>query len=319
MFLLFPYTCLFTFFLFLSTVMIISSPNWLMAWLSMELNLLSFIPMMMSSKSLRELESTTKYFFAQSLGSILILLSAFSAFPGASNLTLLGLLLKLGLAPLHFWFPATMTGISWEMCMLISTWQKFPILALLSLLSPSHQTLFLITSGLSVMVAGIMGLNQTQLRTLLAYSSIAHTGWVMALMSLSSSASWIYFCIYVMITLSTMMFLKESNALFFWSTNHAPFLLLLLFLSLSGLPPFSGFAIKLGAISLLSTISIPFTILMILGSLLSLYFYLSLSFNFLFRSFYPLMKTLNTTFAPSLLISLSLFSFLLTSNLFLFY
>lgn len=318
MFLFFPYTCIFIFFLILRTLIIISAPNWLMAWLAIELNLLRFIPLIIRSKFLHELEAATKYLFAQRLGRILILLSAFSSFSWAGYLAILGLFLKLGLAPLHFWFPATIAGISWEICILISTWQKFPILALLCSLPDNFQRFLLLAGALSTVVARALGLNQTQLRTLLAYSSIAHTGWVVGLISVSTPASWLYFCIYTVITIATILFLRQTNALFFWSVTSPPLILFLLFLSLRGLPPLSGFAIKLGAISLLSTLSIPLTLFIVFGSLLRLYFYLNLRFNFIFCSFAVPVKTLpSTSYSFSFLSSFSLFSFFLIRNLFI--
>ena len=319
MFLLFPYSLIFSFFLFLSTFIVISAPNWLAAWFSLELNLLRIIPLLISSKSLNELESTTKYFFAQGLGSILILLSAFSSFSWAFYTISLGLLIKLGLIPFHFWFPAAMSGVSWEICILISTWQKFPLLALSSFLLPHYSSFFLLLGGRSVLAAGLIGLNQTQLRSLLAYSSIAHTGWILALISQRRPGGWLYFWIYSMITISSIFLLRNKNALFFWSSNTSPLFLLLL-LSLGGLPPFTGFAIKLGAIRMIRNISIPICILIIIGSLLSLYFYLSLRFNLLFRLFSLPLKPRNaSSYTTSLLSSVRLFRFLCIGTFFLFY
>lgn len=320
MFLLFPYICIFSFFLFLRTFIILSAPNWLTAWLSIELNLLRVIPLIISSKILQELESTTKYFFAQRLGRILILFRAFLFTPWVKFLILLGILLKLGLAPLHIWLPATMAGLSWEICILISTWQKFPLLCLLCIITPNYPSLFLYVGTLSVLVGGLIGLNQTQLRVLLSYSSIAHTGWVVALFSLKPSAGWSYFLIYVIITISIISIIKQKNALFFWSLTPSSLVIFLLLLSLGGLPPLSGFAIKLGAIKLLSSTSIPLVLLIIIGSLLSLYYYLNLALTFIFRGFSsPRIHALPISLSSSILISLSLFRFIIFGNFFLIY
>ncbi len=320
MLLFFPHTYIFLFFLGLRTLIIISSPNWLTAWLAIELNLLRFIPLLVSSKTLREIEAATKYLFAQSLGRALILLSAFSSFSIVRYIVVLGLFLKLGLAPLHFWFPAVMTGTSWDICILISTWQKLPLLALLTVLPNRPQNLFLIGGTLSVIIARTLGLNQTQLRTLLAYSSIAHTGWIVRLINISLIASRLYFFTYVLITLAIILFLRHTNALFFWSISNPPFILILLLLSLAGLPPFTGFAIKLGAIRLLRTLSMPITLCLILGSLLRLYFYLNLALTLTFRSFTSPIKTLPAaSYVFSLASSFRLLFFLLIRTIFILY
>ena len=80
-------------------------------WMGLELNLLSFIPLLRSSYYYQETEAAVKYFLVQALGRILLLLGALSInlFPlviqyySISKFILLrGLLLKLGVAPIHF-------------------------------------------------------------------------------------------------------------------------------------------------------------------------------------------------------------------------
>lgn len=320
MFLLLPYSYLLSFFLFVRTLIIACAPNWLTAWLAIELNLLSFIPLLLSTKALQELESATKYFFSQSLGRILILLGSFYILPLSKTLIIRGLLLKLGIAPFHFWFPAAIRGASWEICILITTWQKLPLLCLLTACLSETFFPLLISATLSVLLGGIIGLNQTQLRTLLAYSSISHTGWILALFSISTPAGWTYFFIYTLITLSTIIIFNYLNSSFFWGPAFLSFLPFLLLLSLGGLPPLRGFAIKLGAISLLRALSFPITLLFILGSLISLYYYLTLAFSFLFHTFSsPRSFKLTPPFSTSLISAISLLSFSVLGNLFLIF
>nr|QWC36320.1 NADH dehydrogenase subunit 2 [Phascolosoma scolops] len=285
MFLFFPYSYLFSFFLFSSALMALSASNWLAAWFAMELNLLSFIPIMISSNYLQELEGATKYFFSQSTGSVLILWGAFSAINISHYLILMGLFLKLGIAPFHFWFPSVMSSTSWETCMILASWQKIPTLGLLFFFSKTYLMFFLMIGSVSAITGGILGLNQTQLRALLAYSAVNHTGWIIAIMSISMTASWLYFIVYIIISLTLMNMFKTLNSNFFWSFSLMNLISMALLLSLGGLPPLSGFAVKLGAISLMANLSTPTTLCLIMGALLGLYYYLCLSFSFLLRNF----------------------------------
>jgi NADH-ubiquinone oxidoreductase chain 2 len=70
-----PSTLLFVLVLLLSVFMIISSPSWLGAWVGLEVNLMSFIPMILSRGVLTRIESCIKYFLVQAFSSLLLLLS----------------------------------------------------------------------------------------------------------------------------------------------------------------------------------------------------------------------------------------------------
>lgn len=92
-----------------------------------------------------------------------------------------GLCVKLGLFPFHYWLPRVMAGLPWVSCLLLATWQKFaPLFLMLCLLELSRSYLIacvvcFIGMG-SSLVGGLGGMNQTQIRALLAYSSIGHLG-----------------------------------------------------------------------------------------------------------------------------------------------
>nr|YP_010938108.1 NADH dehydrogenase subunit 2 [Lamellibrachia donwalshi]WLD05558.1 NADH dehydrogenase subunit 2 [Lamellibrachia donwalshi] len=288
-----PATPLFISTLILSTFLSISASHWLLLWLGLELNLLSFIPFMMTSKSLQETEGAVKYFMAQALGSALILLGALMLFnphlsPELSMIPIiLGAMNKLGLAPCHFWFPTVMASISWLSCLTLATWQKIiPLMILISL--PMNQSfLFLILAGgLSSLIGGIGGMNQTSLRPLLAYSSIGHLGWMICTSTVSSSTATIYFISYILIVTPIMILLMSKNIfsniqLFSLSKSKLSFQLsaAILFMSLGGLPPLFGFFPKWMAIQSMTSSEMLFLpLILILGALMNLYFYLNLSF-----------------------------------------
>nr|YP_009131487.1 NADH dehydrogenase subunit 2 [Riftia pachyptila]AAU20750.1 NADH dehydrogenase subunit 2 [Riftia pachyptila]AIL54847.1 NADH dehydrogenase subunit 2 [Riftia pachyptila]WAB69326.1 NADH dehydrogenase subunit 2 [Riftia pachyptila] len=319
-----PATPLFIMTLILSTFLSISASHWLLLWLGLELNLLSFIPLIMTSKSLQESEGAIKYFMAQALGSALILLGALMMFnphlsPQISTIpVILGAMNKLGLAPCHFWFPNVMASISWMSCLILSTWQKIiPLLILISL-PMSQMSVFLMTTGaLSSLVGGIGGMNQTSLRPLLAYSSIGHLGWMVCTSTVSLTSSFIYFFSYVLIILPIMLVLMSKNIfsniqLFSMNKSKISFQLITasLFMSLGGLPPLFGFFPKWMAIQYMaSSQMLILPLLLILGALMNLYFYLNLAFpmiiNILNPSFMKKKESMSFTVMSSLLLGLS--------------
>nr|YP_009250804.1 NADH dehydrogenase subunit 2 [Namalycastis abiuma]AMY15508.1 NADH dehydrogenase subunit 2 [Namalycastis abiuma] len=288
----------------LGTIMAISSTNWLYVWMGLELNLLSFIPLMSKTNNLQETESTVKYFITQATGSGLLLLSAFTMNshqlsiinPLAFNtFMMMSLFLKLGAAPMHWWLPQVMAGLPWLNCLILTTWQKIaPLCLLLTTMSPHTNKLPLMMCMLGAVVGGVGGMNQSHLRTMLAYSSIGHLAWMLtALMIISSSMLIIYFMVYSTINLmimSSMHFASQLHSTMnqsIMNTSHITFMsLTILLFSLGGLPPLLGFTPKwLMLISLTNKTMFTPLFFLISGSLLNLFYYLSMTFNFLLSSY----------------------------------
>nr|WLD05597.1 NADH dehydrogenase subunit 2 [Escarpia spicata]WLD05621.1 NADH dehydrogenase subunit 2 [Escarpia spicata] len=319
-----PATPLFISTLLLSTLLSISASHWLLLWLSLELNLLSFIPIIMISKSLQETEGAIKYFMAQALGSALILLGALMIFNPHLSFQIsiipiiLGAMNKLGLAPCHFWFPNVMASISWFSCLILTTWQKIiPLMILISLPTTQMSLFLMLTGALSSLVGGLGGMNQTSLRPLLAYSSIGHLGWMTCTSTVSSSTAIIYFFSYILIILPIILLLMSKNIfsniqLFSMSKSKLSFQLsaATLFMSLGGLPPLFGFFPKWMAIqSMSSSEMFLLPLILILGALMNLYFYLNLSFpmmiNLLNPSFMKKKEKLPLAVMSSLILGIS--------------
>nr|YP_010614727.1 NADH dehydrogenase subunit 2 [Enchytraeus irregularis]WAS35302.1 NADH dehydrogenase subunit 2 [Enchytraeus irregularis] len=277
-----------------STIMAISSTNWLMVWLAMELNLISFIPIMNNSYSFQETEASVKYLLIQALGSSLLIMSSLSLwlshqiFINMNLILLFSLLIKIGMAPCHLWYPSVMTSISWIPALMLSTWQKIAPLSIMSFFLMSTSTnIMMILASMNALTGGLMGLNQSHLRTLLAYSSITHMGWMMALISNNMSMSTIiYFMFYSMLITPIFMMLNKMNTKTLSQMNSSSMnvksqyiIIPLLFLSLGGLPPLTGFFPKWFAIFLLTPNSMIMLFILIAGSLMNLYFYLNIVFS----------------------------------------
>nr|QDA21654.1 NADH dehydrogenase subunit 2 [Trigomphus carus] len=274
------------------TLISISSSTWIGAWMGLEMNLLSFIPMMSKNKTPYENEASMKYFLVQAIASIMFLLSIllvnlmdFDFNHYANYLLSSALLMKMGAAPLHFWFPGVMEGLDWMNCLILMTWQKIGPFILLSY--KLSMTLFSMTViMLCVVVGAIGGLNQTSVRKLMAYSSISHLGWMMTAMMISYNYWLLYFLIYVILNMS-VLHIFNSQSLFQLSQSYfnnsnvmIKFTLFISMLSLGGLPPFLGFLPKWIIIqNLMQSQYIMLVLIMVLTTLITLYFYLRVMFS----------------------------------------
>nr|URX53993.1 NADH dehydrogenase subunit 2 [Epicalotermes sp. 2 AB-2022a] len=273
----------------------ISSNSWLGAWMGLEVNLMSFIPLMTSQENIFTTEASLKYFIIQALSSsTLLFLVVMKALTNLNlpavdwmyeYLMITPLLLKAGVAPLHWWFPSVMEGLSWMNCLLMMTVQKMAPLVLMSYLTkPNLMTLSIII--ISVMIGSLGGMNQTSTRKILTYSSINHTGWMLMALLGSSSLWMIYFAIYSLLTSAVAMTTKTFNIPFInqtMSPSWSKAIKLSLFtslLSLGGLPPFIGFFPKWTVIQMMIMNNLNFMLtVMVVSSLATLYFYLRMCYS----------------------------------------
>nr|AHL68962.1 NADH dehydrogenase subunit 2 [Hemiphyllodactylus titiwangsaensis]AHL68963.1 NADH dehydrogenase subunit 2 [Hemiphyllodactylus titiwangsaensis]AHL68964.1 NADH dehydrogenase subunit 2 [Hemiphyllodactylus titiwangsaensis] len=284
----------------ISTIITMSSHHWLLAWLGLELNTLSILPLIMKSHHPRSTEATTKYFIIQTTAAALILFAAAlnalqtghwsiitSPCPQTTAIVTAALMLKLGVAPAHLWYPEILQGTTMNMALIISTWQKIAPITLLVLMFNHLPTLMLlITSLISALIGGWTGLNQTQTRKIMAFSSIAHMGWLMAALTISPALATLTMLLYITMTtaLFTSMNTTTTKTLTDTGTSWAssPTLLTLTMLSLmslGGLPPLSGFIPKLLILSELMTKELlSLGALLALASLPSLFFYLRMAY-----------------------------------------
>lgn len=285
----YPFLNLFLVFLFLSTIIALSSSHWLMVWVALELNIISFLPIITASSHFQESESALKYFFFQALGSSALLLGSVNH--PLSMLIIAGLVFKLGAAPFHFWFPTTTAGLPWPAVTLLITWQKLAPISLL-IFSWSHLQSILLTLGLlGAVVGGLGGIAQTRLRPLLAYSSIGHMGWILAASSASPLLGMLYFIFYLVISSPLLVSLFISNTQLTRPSDlplsHTTMIITApCTLSLSGLPPLTGILPKILALTALSSI-LP-AIILITGSIINLRYYLNFFISTLVSS--PIQK-----------------------------
>nr|YP_010506472.1 NADH dehydrogenase subunit 2 [Mallota viridiflavescentis]QVL28762.1 NADH dehydrogenase subunit 2 [Mallota viridiflavescentis]UXF58138.1 NADH dehydrogenase subunit 2 [Mallota viridiflavescentis] len=324
---------LFFFILIMSTMITISSNSWLGTWMGLEINLLSFIPLM-NDNNLMSNEASLKYFLTQALASSILLFSIilfmyqnnFMLYNKNNSINLMilsSLLMKSGTAPFHFWFPNVMEGMNWINSLILMTWQKIGPLMLISYLIIKP---FLFTCiFLSIVVGSLGGLNQTSLRKLMTFSSINHLGWM--LMSMFSNESlWItYFLFYSFLTfnmifLFNMFKLYHINQLFslFLFNKTFKFSLFLNLLSLGGLPPFLGFIPKWLTIQYLTLNNQLFMLtVMIVMTLITLFFYLRLCYTTFMLNYYENNWNFNIYWNNFSMNIYLLFSFISTFGMFI--
>nr|QNH73564.1 NADH dehydrogenase subunit 2 [Pellorneum buettikoferi] len=291
---------IFTTSLLLGTTLTISSNHWITAWAGLEINTLAILPLISKSHHPRAIEAATKYFLTQAAASALVLFSSITnawhtgqwditqlTHPMSCLILTSAVAIKLGLAPFHFWFPEVLQGSPLTTGLLLSTIMKLPPISLLFMTSPSlNQTLLTCMAVISTALGGWMGLNQTQVRKILAFSSISHLGWMAIIISYSPKLALLSFYLYVLmttavfLTLNSINTLKLSTLMTTWTKTPAlSAMLMLTLLSLAGLPPLTGFLPKWLIIQELTKQDMALTATVIsLLSLLSLFFYMRLAY-----------------------------------------
>nr|AER13552.1 NADH dehydrogenase subunit 2 [Anolis chloris] len=283
------------------TIITMTSYHWLLAWAGLEINSLAIIPMISVQHHPRATEAATKYFLTQAAASAMILFSSTMntwytgtwditqmTLTPANILLITALAMKLGLVPMHFWLPEVLQGSTMTTALIIMTWQKLAPLSLIFMtMNNLPPTILIIMGLLSSMIGGWGGLNQTQTRKIMAYSSIAHLGWMAAVASIMTNILVMNLLVYLIMT-TTMFYsliLSKSktiqNTSTFWSSSPMlTTIMLLTLLSMAGLPPLTGFAPKWLILKELTMQNlIPLALVMALSSLLTLFFYLRLTYT----------------------------------------
>nr|ABX46763.1 NADH dehydrogenase subunit 2 [Batrachoseps campi] len=296
-----PYaTSMLLFSLSTGTVITLTSTHWFLAWIGLEMNTLAMVPLMSKMHHPRATEAATKYFLTQAMASALLLFATMTNAWYTGEWTIINmnttipllllttaLMIKLAVAPFHFWLPDVIQGLDLTVCLILSTWQKLAPMALLIQMSAELNSTMLTLTGISsIIIGGWGGLNQPQLRKIMAYSSIAHLGWMILVLTYSPHLTLLNLMMYLAITSSMflmMMHLSSTNinkAAISWIKNlPLTAMMMIVLMSLGGLPPMSGFLPKWLIIEeIVKQNMTPTATIAAISTLLSLFFYLRLSY-----------------------------------------
>ncbi|WP_207427170.1 NADH-quinone oxidoreductase subunit N [Pedobacter sp. SYSU D00535] len=248
-------------------------------------------------------------------------LPGLSALPDSSVtlaviLTMVGIGFKLSFVPLHFWSPDVYEGAPTPVTAFLSTAPKVAGFAILiRFLGPFYSfasvsgrvvfdfdTILCVVAIITMIVGNFAAIWQNNIKRMLAYSSIGHTGFAMMALVAFSQAGFssliFYFAVYVIMNMAAFMLADrietESGAETasaykglgrFFKLEMACFVIVLI--SLTGLPPTVGFVAKLLVFSsafeqYAATKSVFFLLLLVTGAVttvVSLFYYLKIPLN----------------------------------------
>lgn len=212
-------------------------------------------------------------------------------------LTMIAMAFKVSAAPFHFWAPDVYQGAPTVITAFMSTVVKTAAVAAFfrlfihtfTSMTEVWHTALMIISAATILVGNITAVYQTNVKRMLAYSSIAHAGYMlMAIVSMNSAApsallfyviaysvsSIASFTILLMVSNSTG---NDSIESFYGLGKKNPFLAimtLISMLSLAGIPPTAGFFAKYYIfIAAMENHMMPLVLIAVLGSLIGVYYY----------------------------------------------
>nr|YP_001936224.1 NADH dehydrogenase subunit 2 [Phalangium opilio]ACA66078.1 NADH dehydrogenase subunit 2 [Phalangium opilio] len=279
-----PSSLSFIMMMLLGTLISISATSWFPIWLGMEMNIIGFIPLIINKKNILTSESALSYFTIQSVSSSALLLFSIqnNFFMLSTDIITIALLTKLGAAPFHFWVPSITENISWNMMTLLLTWQKFAPLMILNIHN-KMSNLIMLTLISSAIWGSLGGLFQTSTSKMLAFSSIAHMGWLISATMCSTNMVMMYFLIYSLSLIFASMTMKSlkmnsiNSTLF--TTKKNKILIYTLMLNMGGMPPLLGFFPKLMVLSMLLKLDwMILSMILIMSAMMNLFFYIRLSY-----------------------------------------
>ncbi|TRX55748.1 NADH-quinone oxidoreductase subunit N [Thalassomonas sp. M1454] len=226
-----------------------------------------------------------------------------------SILLLVGIAFKLSLAPFHFWTPDVYQGAPAPVTMLLATVSKIAMFSVLikfwflseQFLDQVMLTIISLIAVASMLVGNLLALKQNNIKRLLAYSSIAHMGYLLIILPVLSTSSiefakqsvLFYLTAYAVATLILFTFIAETSKSnsssdldnwhnwqgLFWLSPIQASAIILALLSLAGIPLSMGFIGKFYLItSALTNQSWLLLASLVVGSSIGLYYYLRIIF-----------------------------------------
>nr|YP_011014810.1 NADH dehydrogenase subunit 2 [Gergithoides gibbosus]WQB38491.1 NADH dehydrogenase subunit 2 [Gergithoides gibbosus] len=273
---------LFLMVMMITVMMMMSSNNIMILWMSMEINMISFLPILTKSK--KSMDQPMKYFIIQSVSSSIMLMSTMlntmTELPLDSSLVLMtSMLMKMGMMPFHLWLPSTMQKITWENCMILSTIQKIPPVLILNQIIKFK--MMILPMVLSSILGSIAAINQVSFKKIMAYSSISNSTWMISSIFFSKQMFLVFMMVYSMLTITIMKKMKTENIMYMNQMNtmkkDSKLNFTINMMSLSGIPPLLGFLPKWFILQNMIQFSSFMSIVMILSSCISTFIYMKIA------------------------------------------
>lgn len=253
-------------------IIILIRSSWLIIWVFLELNLIAIIPLLNLS--------SIYYFIIQSLAGIMFLCGRVFI---TEILLIISMFIKLAIFPFSFWIPSAIKNSSWEGGAILSSLSKLsPLFIIRYFIIINTLGFFLIT----VLWGAFYGCFQRDVKSILACSSVNHTGWIRSIIILKLKNRFIYLRIYF-ILVPLLFFLRKNRIYKFWHTlNENKLVIIIILLVLRGLPPFSRMWFKILVFFSFSNTSNLLILLFFISSAFNIFFYFKLILGFLFKNVY---------------------------------
>ncbi len=228
---------------------------------------------------------------------------------GSFLLVLVGFGFKISVVPLHFWAPDVYEGSPTPIAGFLSTASKAAgfavllrfLLAVYPSFTPQWSMFIAVLAVITMTLGNLLALAQKNMKRLLAYSSIAHAGYILiglvAVTELGMTSVIFYLIAYLFTNLAAFGVVaaygrlvgSDEIAAYAGLSRRSPGLALILmisFLSLAGMPPFAGFIVKFGVFAAaVDSGMIWLAVIGVLNSIIGLYYYLTvLKVVYLYRS-----------------------------------
>ncbi|SMN17069.1 NADH-ubiquinone oxidoreductase chain N [uncultured Candidatus Thioglobus sp.] len=211
----------------------------------------------------------------------------------------IGIAFKLGAVPFHMWVPDVYQGAPTSVTMFLSTVPKIAAVAMLvrilvdgmGAMHAYWSDLFIVMALLSIALGSVVALMQTNIKRMLAYSTISHIGFIMlgfvtGVVS-GYGAAVFYVLVYILMSLAAFGMIILLNKQGFEADNisdlkglskHSPWfalMMLVIMLSMAGVPPFIGFYSKLFILQqVISTGFVTIAVIAVVFAVISAYYYL---------------------------------------------
>nr|WCS40523.1 NADH dehydrogenase subunit 2 [Gilpinia sp.] len=324
--------------LIFGTLITINSTSWIGSWMGMEINLMAFIPLLMNSMKLSKNSNSSMLYYIIQVGSssmLLLMMMMMKMSFTLMNINLfmmfmqISLILKLGASPFHWWMIKIIKNMNWVNCFLLMTFQK--IAPLFLLFNTNMSMIIYLSMMFSGFVGSFMGINQISLKLLMGYSSLNHLSWMFMTMMIDMNIMLIYLMIYFFNNFIICMFfmlmkINYLNQIYNYNNMNffMKFLIMMMFLSMAGIPPMFGFLPKFFVFILMiknmfffeSLIFIMFALIvlfyyvnLIMPSMLNLKLSMKLNLNYLGFNFYFILVILINFFIMFMIYFMLIFYF----------